>query len=187
MFRTGSVERCYWDYQGYLAVTLLLTENSDLVRMVINSMRQDLTGTNDVFVNLALAAVANIGGREMADSLHQDVYRLLISSATKPSVKKRAALCLLRLFRKNPESLPAMDWADKILPLLDDNDLVSCRVAAREHGQAPSTDPVAPKPACLQETRVGRLHGGVVASDGAGAGVPERVPRLRSARHLATE
>jgi len=131
-------------------VTLLLTENSDLIRMVINSMRQDLTGTNDVFVNLALAAVANIGGREMADSLHQDVYRLLISSATKPSVKKRAALCLLRLFRKNPESLPAMDWADKIVPLLDDNELVRGGAAVCGHGHAPATDPGGRQPACLQ-------------------------------------
>ena len=105
-------------------MTLLLTENSDLVRMVINSMRTDLTSTNDVFVNLALAAVANIGGKEMSESLHQDVYKLLIASTTKPSVKKRAALCLLRLFRKNPESLPAADWADKIVPLIEDPDLV---------------------------------------------------------------
>ena len=105
-------------------MTLLLTENSDLVRMVINSMRSDLTSTNDVYVNLALAAVANIGGREMSESLHQDVYKLLIGTSTKPSVKKRAALCLLRLFRKNPESLPATDWADKVVPLLEDPDLV---------------------------------------------------------------
>ena len=105
-------------------MTLLLTENSDLVRMVINSMRTDLTSTNDVFVNLALAAVANIGGKEMSESLHQDVYKLLIANTTKPSVKKRAALCLLRLFRKNPESLPAADWADKIVPLIEDSDLV---------------------------------------------------------------
>ena len=113
--------------QGYLAVTLLLTENSDLVRMVINSMRQDLVGRDDVFTNLALAAVANIGGREMADALHQDVYKLLVSSSSKPSVKKRAALCLLRLFRKNPDGLPASDWADKIIPLLEDGDLVRAR------------------------------------------------------------
>jgi AP-2 complex subunit alpha len=108
-------------------VTLLMTENSDLVRMVINSMRTDLVSTNDVYVNLSLAAIANIGGKEMAESLHQDVHKLLVSSVTKPSVKKRAALCLLRLFRKSPESLPAADWADKIVSLLEDADLVRMR------------------------------------------------------------
>lgn len=107
---------------GYLSVTLLLTEQSDLVRIVVNSIRQDLTSNNEVFICLALAAVASVGGREMSEALATDVQKLLFASTMKNAIKKKAALCLLRLYRKNPDVLPASDWSDRILTLLDDND-----------------------------------------------------------------
>lgn len=66
-------------YQGYLAVTLLFHENSDLVRLVVNSTKKDLDDMNEINNCLALHAIANIGGREMAESLAPDVHRLLIS------------------------------------------------------------------------------------------------------------
>jgi AP-2 complex subunit alpha len=65
--------------QGYLALTLLMHENSDLVRLVVNSIRKDLDDMNEINNCLALHAIANIGGREMAESLATDVHRLLIS------------------------------------------------------------------------------------------------------------
>lgn len=65
--------------QGYLALTLLMHENSDLVRLVVNSFRKDLDDINETNNCLALHAIANIGGKEMADALSEDVHRLLIS------------------------------------------------------------------------------------------------------------
>ena len=38
-------------------------------------------------------------------------------------MKKKAALCLLRMYRKTPESLPVGDWAKSIIPLMSDADL----------------------------------------------------------------
>ncbi|CAG8712242.1 13060_t:CDS:2, partial [Funneliformis mosseae] len=64
---------------GYLGVTLLMHENSDLTRLVINSIKKDLEELNEIYNCLALHAIANIGGREMAESLSFDVHRLLIS------------------------------------------------------------------------------------------------------------
>lgn len=60
-------------------MTLLLTENSDLARMIVNSVRQDLTSFNDLHNCLALCAIANVGSGEMAEALYPDVYKLLIS------------------------------------------------------------------------------------------------------------
>ncbi|KAJ1658394.1 hypothetical protein IWQ61_002357 [Dispira simplex] len=108
---------------GYLAVTLLLTENNDLLRLVVNSLRKDLDSSNELFNSLALHAIANIGGREMAETLSGDVQRLLISPLSNSFVKKKAALCLLRLFRKHSDVLPAVEWADRLLPLMDDPDI----------------------------------------------------------------
>jgi AP-2 complex subunit alpha len=38
-------------------------------------------------------------------------------------VKKKAALTLLRLYRKNPEAIPAEEWAPRIVAILDDENL----------------------------------------------------------------
>ena len=39
-------------------------------------------------------------------------------------VKKKAALTLLRLYRKHPEVIPAAEWALRIVAIMDDRDLV---------------------------------------------------------------
>ncbi|ORX54925.1 Adaptor protein complex AP-2 alpha subunit [Hesseltinella vesiculosa] len=108
---------------GYLAVTLLFHENSDLVRLVVNSTKKDLDDMNEINNCLALHAIANIGGREMAESLSHDVHRLLISPTSQSFVKKKAALTLLRLFRKYPDVIPVTDWAERIVNLMDEYDL----------------------------------------------------------------
>ncbi|CAO1615226.1 unnamed protein product [Jaminaea pallidilutea] len=108
---------------GYLALTLLMHENSDLVRLVVNSIRKDLDDLNEVHNCLALHAIANIGGAEMAETLGPDVHRLLISPTSRSFVKKKAALTLLRLYRKNPETVPADEWASRIVAIMDDEDI----------------------------------------------------------------
>lgn len=108
---------------GYLALTLLMHENSDLVRLVVNSIRKDLDDLNEVNNCLALHAIANIGGTEMAETLGPDVHRLLISPTSKSFVKKKAALTLLRLYRKSPETFPLDDWAPRIVATMDDENL----------------------------------------------------------------
>lgn len=38
-------------------------------------------------------------------------------------MKKKAALTLLRLYRKHPEVIPAAEWALRIISIMDDDDL----------------------------------------------------------------
>ena len=64
---------------GYLAVTLFLHEQHELLHLVVNSIRKDLQGHNELFNSLALHAIANVGGREMGEALSGDVHTLLIS------------------------------------------------------------------------------------------------------------
>ncbi|KAF9076297.1 Adaptor protein complex AP-2 alpha subunit [Rhodocollybia butyracea] len=108
---------------GYLAVTLLMHENSDFLRLVVNSIRKDLHGNNEIDNCLALHAIANVGGSEMAEALADDVHRLLISPTSHTFVKKKAALTLLRLYRKHPDVIPTAEWALRIISLMDDEDL----------------------------------------------------------------
>ncbi|KAF1814728.1 Adaptor protein complex AP-2 alpha subunit [Eremomyces bilateralis CBS 781.70] len=107
---------------GYLAVTLFLHEQHDLVPLVVNSIRKDLMDHNELNNCLALHAIANIGGREMGESLSADVHRLMISPTSKSFVKKKAALTLLRLYRKFPE-IVQNEWAERIISLMDDPDM----------------------------------------------------------------
>ncbi|KAI6047637.1 adaptin N terminal region-domain-containing protein [Pisolithus marmoratus] len=108
---------------GYLAVTLLMHENSDFLRLVVNSIRKDLDENNEIHNCLALHAIANVGSSEMAEALAEDVHRLLISPTSMTFVKKKAALTLLRLYRKRPEVIPAAEWALRLVSLMDDQDL----------------------------------------------------------------
>ncbi|KAG0708856.1 adaptin N terminal region-domain-containing protein [Suillus ampliporus] len=108
---------------GYLAVTLLMHENSDFLRLVVNSIRKDLDENNEVSNCLALHAIANVGSSEMAEALSEDVHRLLISPTSQTFVKKKAALTLLRLYRKHPTVIPAAEWALRLVSIMDDQDL----------------------------------------------------------------
>ncbi|RDX55850.1 Adaptor protein complex AP-2 alpha subunit [Lentinus brumalis] len=108
---------------GYLAVTLLMHENSDFLRLVVNSIRKDLNDNNEIHNCLALHAIANVGGQEMAEALAEDVHRLLISPTSQNFVRKKAALTLLRLYRKHPDVIPAKEWALRIVSIMDDPDL----------------------------------------------------------------
>ncbi|MBA0854140.1 hypothetical protein Goshw_026502, partial [Gossypium schwendimanii] len=108
---------------GYIVTSSLLNENHDFLRLAINTVRNDIVGRNETFQCLALTLVGNIGGREFAESLAPDVQKLLLSSSCRPLVRKKAALCLLRLFRKNPDVVNVDGWADRMTQLLDERDL----------------------------------------------------------------
>ncbi|KAG6035210.1 hypothetical protein E4U41_006163 [Claviceps citrina] len=107
---------------GYLAMTLFLHEKHELLHLVVNSIRKDLLDNNELFNCLALHAIANVGGREMGEALSLEVHRLMISPTSKSFVKKKAALTLLRLYRKHPD-IVSPHWAERIVHLMDDADL----------------------------------------------------------------
>ena len=107
---------------GYLAVTLFLHEQHELLHLVVNSIRKDLADHNELNNCLALHAIANVGSKEMGEALCLDVHRLLISPTSKPFVKKKAALTLLRLYRKVP-SIVQPEWNERIIAIMDDPDM----------------------------------------------------------------
>lgn len=69
---------------GYLAVTLFLHEQHELLHLVVNSIRKDLLDHNELNNCLALHAIANVGSKEMGEALSSDVHRLLISPLVIP-------------------------------------------------------------------------------------------------------
>lgn len=88
---------------GYLAASVLLKNTDEQITLIVQCIRNDLQSPHDSFQCLALSSIANIGGTELADALAPDVQRLMMSRTTFPVVRKRSTLCMLRLFRVNPE------------------------------------------------------------------------------------
>lgn len=70
---------------------------------VISAIKQDLARHDDAAQCLALTCIANMSGTTIAPQVAPSVQRLLVSQDSHVCVKKKAALCLLRLFRTNPE------------------------------------------------------------------------------------
>ena len=108
---------------GYAWCALMLREGDELLRLIINSIRSDLISKQDNAVCLALNAICNVGGKEFAESLANDVIALLTANMTKTYVRKKSALTTLRLYRKTVDILPANEWAEKILVLLDEKNI----------------------------------------------------------------
>lgn len=106
---------------GYLFISVLMNSNNDLMRLIIQSIKNDLSSKNPIHVNLALQCIANIGiGREMAETFAPEIPKLLVSGDTIDVVKQSAALCLLRLFRAMPEMTLSTEWTSRIIHLLND-------------------------------------------------------------------
>lgn len=108
---------------GYLACSLLLDETAELLTLIINSVARDLMSSNELFQCLALTAIANVGNKQFAEALSGEVIKVLVERDTKTVVMKKAALTLLRLYRKYPEILPPDSWSPKVCHLLDRPDL----------------------------------------------------------------
>ncbi|BFZ55824.1 clathrin associated protein complex large subunit [Savitreella phatthalungensis] len=86
---------------GYLGTMLLLDEAQEVITLVTNSLQNDLQHSNQFIVGLALSTLGNIAGQEMSRDLCSDVGKLL--GSTNSYIRKKAALCAMRIIRKVPE------------------------------------------------------------------------------------
>jgi len=105
---------------GYLFISVLISQNSDLINLINQSIKNDLASRNPVHVSLALQCIANVGSKDMAEAFGHDIPKLLVSGDTLDVVKQSAALCLLRLFRTEPNIIPSGEWTSRIIHLLND-------------------------------------------------------------------
>jgi AP-1 complex subunit gamma-1 len=104
---------------GYLGLALLLDETVDVLTLVTNSLSNDLNHSLPYVVGLALVALGNIGSREMLRDLSATIGKMLSETST-PYIRKKAALCTVRLFRKEPDLIE--DFIDRAISLLSDKD-----------------------------------------------------------------
>lgn len=126
---------------GYVALSLLLRGSDPMMNTVVNTIRSDLTAagspsslkssssqagggsSNDTSQSLALCSIANISGLELMQALHVEVQHILVSKTSTPNVRKKAALCLLRLVRTSPNLVAGREFAPHVAQLLEDRHL----------------------------------------------------------------
>ncbi|KIW79133.1 hypothetical protein Z517_08973 [Fonsecaea pedrosoi CBS 271.37] len=86
---------------GYLGTMLLLDENQEVLTLVTNSLKNDLNHSNQYVVGLALCTLGNIASVEMSRDLFPEVETLI--STANPYIRRKAALCAMRICRKVPD------------------------------------------------------------------------------------
>ncbi|KAI0792148.1 gamma-adaptin [Abortiporus biennis] len=129
---------------GYLGIMLLLDESQEVLTLVTNSLKNDMNHANMYAVGLALCTFADIASEEMSRDLANEIEKLLGSSNT--YIRKKAALCALRVIKKVPDL--ADHFVNKSKNLLAD----------RNHGVLLTAitlviEMVQIDPACLEEFR----------------------------------
>jgi len=110
---------------GYLGIMLLLDENQEVLTLVTNSLKNDMNHSNMYVVGLGLCTFANIASEEMSRDLANEIEKLLGSSNT--YIRKKAALCALRVIKKVPDIVD--HFVGKAKNLLTDRNhgvLLSC-------------------------------------------------------------
>lgn len=101
---------------GYLALTLLLNEQTEVLTLVTNSLKVDLTHNNQYIQGLSLIVIGNMATPDMARDLCPDVEKLL--KASNPYLRKKAALATIRLLKREPDLIEHM--SELVLPLFKD-------------------------------------------------------------------
>ncbi|KAA6360118.1 MAG: putative adapitin protein, partial [Streblomastix strix] len=83
----------------------------------------DLTSKHETHNTLALCFIANSGNAETGETLGNNVSKILMQQNARPYVIKKAALCLLHLFRKNADVVgPPANFVEKAKTLLQHTD-----------------------------------------------------------------
>lgn len=122
---------------------MLLHEEHSMIPLLVQALADDLAARSEYSQCLALSAIANIGGKQMAEAqLAPAATKLLLAkyclipfpffekfihsfvNRTSPNmVKKKAAMCLLQLHRKYADFITPDAWAERINQLMQLKDL----------------------------------------------------------------
>ncbi|KAE8657199.1 AP-4 complex subunit epsilon [Hibiscus syriacus] len=88
---------------GYLAVTLFLNEEHDLIILIVNTIQKDLKSDNYLVVCAALNAVCKLINEETIPAVLPQVVELL--AHPKEAVRKKAIMALHCFYQKSPSSV----------------------------------------------------------------------------------
>lgn len=88
---------------GYLAAEGAFPEGTEEIVLTVNGLKKDLLSPHPALPQLALHGLASLLNPPLARDVSHEISSLLTHS--KPQVRKRAVLCLYKVFEYYPESL----------------------------------------------------------------------------------
>ncbi|URE24717.1 AP-4 complex subunit [Musa troglodytarum] len=88
---------------GYLAVTLFLSDDHDLIILIVNTIQKDLRSDNYLIVCAALTAACKLINEETIPAVLPQVVDLL--AHPKEAVRKKAVMALHRFYQRSPASV----------------------------------------------------------------------------------
>lgn len=113
---------------GYLAMGLMCSDNKSAIERAIPAVEEDLLSMSDLNTSMALNFVSSIADPPL--QLATEIVKLLISPTSSTTVRKKAALTFLHLYRRDITIL-RHEWVERIIALLDFPDIgVATSVAA---------------------------------------------------------
>lgn len=104
---------------GYLAAMQSFKSEQDLLILATNQFKKDLNSHNHIEIGLALSGIATIVTPNLAKDIVDDVVMKL--THLKPYIRKKAVLCLYKVFLQYPESLRGS--LPRVIEKLDDTDI----------------------------------------------------------------
>eukprot|EP01071_Lankesteria_metandrocarpae_P004615 Lankesteria_metandrocarpae@DN3624_c0_g1_i2.p1 len=113
-----STQKFHIKHPAYFACAVSFDDTTDVSLLVTNLFRKDFASKDMFDTTLALSCLASMGTPELCRDLYSDTVSLLSSS--KAYVRKKAILCLCRIFMKHPASLRAS--FSRIRERLEDDD-----------------------------------------------------------------
>ncbi|KAK8827721.1 hypothetical protein WA577_007268 [Blastocystis sp. JDR] len=104
---------------GYLAATVLIRPESELFILCANTLKKAFLSKNKYDVGLALDCFSMVVTEELARDLLPDILNLLKSK--RAFVRRKAVLCLFRIYRQYPASLD--EFYTPLVSMLGDADI----------------------------------------------------------------
>lgn len=92
---------------GYLALSLIFSENSEILMLVTQTLKNDLHNSNIYIASIALTAISNIASFDITRDLVQIVQKLIFSENL--LIKKKAIMSALKFLKKIPDSIEELD------------------------------------------------------------------------------
>ncbi|OWB77924.1 hypothetical protein B5S32_g2107 [[Candida] boidinii] len=110
---------------GYLALNLFISIDPSLIDKILETVKTDLNSNDENFNCLALHFISSsIDDPSIAQSFEYDVFLLLRSPTISNLIKKKSCLAFLKLLKADSSILLRHpDWIQKIISLLDSDDL----------------------------------------------------------------
>lgn len=87
---------------GYLGLSQLMDESTDILMMVTNQIKKDLNEKSNYVIALGLTAIAEISTDHMCRELYPEVKRLM-KTATSSYIKQKAVLAAIRTVKNIPD------------------------------------------------------------------------------------